>query len=65
MQLVAQTMPNSKPMLWTGRILSGLPALFLLFDAVMKLFKPAPVVEGTIRYGYAESVIIPLGIVLL
>lgn len=32
----AQT--NSKATLWTGRILSGLAIIFLLFDAIMKFF---------------------------
>ena len=50
---------------WAGYILSGLPALFLLLDAFGKLVKPAPVVEGTLELGYKESVILPLGIVLL
>ena len=57
--------PVSKKQIWSGRILSGLPALFLLMDGVMKLIKPAPVVEGTVKLGYPESVILPLGIVLL
>jgi hypothetical protein len=56
---------ESKAMLWTGRIMSALPALFLLFDATAKLFKPAPVVQGTVQLGYPESVIVGLGIVLL
>jgi DoxX-like family len=51
--------------LWAGRIVSWLVGAFLLLDGVAKLFKPAPVVEGTIKLGYAESVIIPLGIVLI
>jgi hypothetical protein len=51
-------------MRWTGRIISILPALFLLMDGVMKLFKPAPVVEATVKLGYPENVIVPLGIVL-
>ena len=50
---------------WAGIVLSGLPALFLLFDAVMKLIKPEPVVKGTMELGYAEGVIVPLGLVLL
>jgi hypothetical protein len=57
--------PASKGALWTGRILSALPALFLLFDAAMKLVKPAFVVEATVTLGYSESVILPLGAVLL
>jgi DoxX-like family len=51
--------------LWAGRFVSGLPALFLLVDGAMKLAKPAIVVETTVKLGYAESVIFPLGIVLL
>lgn len=54
----------SKTWLWAGRIISGLAGLFLLVDGVMNLFKPPMVVEGTLKYGYPESVIIPLGVVL-
>lgn len=56
--------PVSKGALWGGRIMSWLPALFLLLDGVMKLFKPAFVVTETVRLGYPESTIVPLGIVL-
>ncbi len=59
------TAPIAKNILWTSRILSGLPALFLLFDGAAKLFKPAPVVEETMRLGYQASVIVPLGLTLL
>ena len=55
----------SKGRLWAGRIIGGLPALFLLIDAIMKFVKPAPVVEATVKLGYPESVIIGLGIILL
>ena len=61
----AQSAPLSKGTLWTGRIMSALPALFLFVDGVGKLVKPAPVVEGTIQLGYPESVLLGLGIVLL
>ncbi|MFN0124155.1 MAG: DoxX family protein [Blastocatellia bacterium] len=46
-------------------ILSGLPALFLLIDGAMKLFRPAAVIEATTQLGYHESVILPIGVVLL
>jgi len=49
---------------WGGWVIGGLPALFLLVDGAMKLVKPAFVVEATVQLGYAESVILPLGIVL-
>ena len=57
--------PPSNAMLWTGRAMSSLPSLFLLVDGVMKLLRPAVVVETTVRLGYPESVISVLGIVLL
>src|SRR5882762_10387809 len=60
-----ETAPVSKKMFWAGRIISALPVLFLLMDGVMKLVKPALVVEATVQLGYRETVIIPLGIVLL
>jgi len=65
MQSDTQTAPVSKKMFWAGRVISALPVLFLLMDGVMKLFKPAFVVEATVRLGYPESVILGLGIVLL
>jgi hypothetical protein len=55
----------SKGSLWIGCILSALSILFLLMDGVMKLMKPPPIVETTVRLGYPESVIQSLGIVLL
>jgi hypothetical protein len=65
MQPGTQMAPVSNRMLWAGRIISAIPALFLLFDGVAKLIKPAPVVEATLRLGYPESVITGIGIVLL
>ena len=56
--------PLSNGRLWGGRIMSWLPALFLLIDGVMKLFKPAVVVEATVKLGYPENTIVPIGIVL-
>jgi hypothetical protein len=65
MQSNPQTAPVSKSMVWTGRVLSAIPSLFLLLDGVMKLVKPEPVVEATVRLGYREGVILGLGIVLI
>ena len=59
------TAPISKAALWTGWILTILPALFLILDAVMKFVKPAPVLEATARLGYAESTLVPVASVLL
>lgn len=55
----------SNVQLWAGRITSGLAALFLLWDGVMKLLKPAIVVKATRELGYPESDIVGIGIVLL
>ena len=55
----------AKKRLWAGRIISFLAALFLLLDGVMKLIKPAFVVEATVRLGYPEQVILPIGVVLV
>jgi DoxX-like family len=61
----APPIPRSKGRLWTGGVMSALPALFLFVDGIGKLVKPAPVVEGTIELRYPESVLLGLGIVLL
>ena len=65
-----QPMPSTESSIsnqrrWAGRIMSGLPALFLLMDGSMKLYKPRVVVEATVQMGYPESAIIGLGAVLL
>ena len=62
MQSDAQTAPVSKKMLWAGRVVSALPVLTLLMSGVMKLVKPAAVVEEFIRLGYDESHVLGLGI---
>ena len=54
-----------KTKLWVGRVMSTLSILFLLMDGIMKLVKPAIVVETTRQLGYPESTIVGIGIVLL
>ncbi len=61
MQSDGQTV--STKTLWAGWIMSALPALMLLFSGVMKLLKPAMVVEGFVHLGYDESIALGLGIV--
>jgi hypothetical protein len=63
MSTIAEAAPVSKPALWTGRILSGLVILFMLFDGAIKLV-PWPVVTETmdrIGYGSSESLARTLG----
>jgi hypothetical protein len=56
---------TSKGMWWAGWVVGGLPALFLLLDGVMKLLKPAPILEATEKLGYPASTILGMGIVLI
>lgn len=48
-----------------GWVVGGLPALFLIVDAGMKLVKPEFVVKATTDLGFPEAAIVPLGVVLL
>ena len=52
-------------MIWTGRLLSALVVLFMVMDGVMKLIKPAPVLEATARLGFPQDAITLIGIILL
>jgi len=61
----ARTPQVSNRVVWTGRILSAIPVLFLLFDGISKLLKPVPVVQATVKLGYSESAIPTLGILVL
>lgn len=67
MQTATQTAPASKKTLWTGRILTGLSVLFLLFDAIFKLIRPTPatVVEALNQVGYPPTIAVTLGLLLL
>jgi DoxX-like family len=55
---------GARTSLWIGRVLTGLSAAFLLFDAIGKLLVLRPVVEATGQLGFALGVIRPLGVVL-
>jgi hypothetical protein len=59
--------PVSKSALWTGRVLSGLVIVFMLFDGAIKLV-PWPVVTETmdrIGYGASESLARSLGVITI
>lgn len=55
--------PTSKAWLWTGRIVSALPALALIFSAVVKFLGPEGVLKEFGRLGYQPYHAFPLGIV--
>jgi len=50
--------------IWTGRILSGLAVLFLLFDSTGKLLEVQPVIDGTRQLGYPRDIVFTLGVIL-
>lgn len=56
---------GSKWMIWTGRALSGLVVVFLVFDSVIKFVKPPAVTETFKEIGWSDNLALPLGIVLL
>lgn len=63
--MTSETAPISKRQLWAGRIFSALPVLMLLASGVMKIVKPAPVLQEFARLGYSESVLMAIGILEL
>ena len=65
MPSVTHRAPVSWNLLRTGRLLSALAVLFLLFDSVVKVMRLAPAVEGTARLGYPESLVLGIGILEL
>jgi hypothetical protein len=65
MSTIAEAAPASKPALWSGRVLSGLVILFMLFDGAIKLV-PWPAVTETmdrIGYGSSETLARSLGVI--
>ena len=65
MQSDTQFATESKGMLWTGRVLSGLMALLFISDGVGHLLKAAPVVEAFARLGYPLSASVGIGLLAL
>jgi len=54
---------QKKWMTWTGRVMTGLIALMLVFSATMKFMKPPEVVEQFVdKLGYPADLIIAIGI---
>lgn len=51
--------------LWTGRVLTALATLFLLFDAFGKFARPPQVTEAFARLGFAASWSVEIGAILL
>jgi hypothetical protein len=65
MESAIETTAISNTSLWTGRIISGLVVLFLLFDAVAKIMKVAPVLKAAAQLGFSVTQIVWIGVLLL
>lgn len=51
--------------IWTGRVLTTLATLFLLFDAYGKLSRPSYVTDAFARLGFSASFSVEIGLILL
>jgi hypothetical protein len=57
------SLPASR--LWTGRVLTAIPILFLAFDGAAKVANVAPVREAMAQLGYPADAGVAIGMVLL
>jgi len=55
----------SRGRIWTGRVLTGLAILFLVFDAAIKFAPISPVVDAMARLGYPLSLAPAIGVLAL
>jgi hypothetical protein len=63
MDNAAQAVSISKGQLWTGRVLSTIAILFMLFDTVIHAMRGPQVVQGFAQLGFPLSIAIPLSTV--
>jgi hypothetical protein len=56
---------NSGKVIWAGRVLTVLTALFMLLDGVMKIVKPPQVLEANARLAYPIGTLSGIGIALI
>jgi len=56
---------QSRGAIWTGRIISGLAVIFLLFDSITKIMQVPAVLKASANLGYGPNSILAIGIILL
>ena len=56
---------SSTAALWTGRVLSTLLVLFLVFDGLMKVIKEPHVIAASAQLGYSVNSVVGVGATLL
>ena len=52
-------------LLWTGRIISGVVVLFMVFDGVTKMMSVPQVLEATVKLGIPTDIVTRIGMLLL
>src|SRR5690348_379482 len=69
MQATLQSAPSAVPVSsarrWSGRIVSALAVLFLVFDGGIKVLQLAPAVDGSVQLGYPAHLVLGLGLLEL
>ncbi|MEK1851946.1 MAG: DoxX family protein [Phyllobacterium sp.] len=65
MEINGQTARSSSKAIWTGRILSGVVILFMLFDGGIKLVPLDIVMQANAQLGYPDSVNLARGLGVL
>jgi hypothetical protein len=56
---------TSKGMLWTGRVISALVVLFMLFDCITKIIKLPQVIDASVKMGFTVGMVVGIGWTLL
>ena len=62
---VSRSVSATRLQLLTGRALSGLAAVFLLFDGAVKLFPIQAIADASLELGYQPDTIFGIGVTLL
>lgn len=52
-------------MIWTGRVITALVVLFMLFDSITKVIKMPQVVAASAKFGIGVQVLFGIGLTLL
>ena len=55
----------SRSALWTSRVITGVVALLLAFDAGIKLIQAKPAIEGSAQLGFGPTQVLVIGVVAL
>ena len=62
---VPASLSESKARLWTGRTISSLVVLFLLFDGITKVVKERHVLQAAAELGYSADAMVAIGMLLV